>query len=182
LDSIWRNDWKIPAFKSECWTVASGISKKIDILSPKIWDTESCEHKYGQKEQTQRLITHELVHVFHGQLTVSSDFNDVKNIDWFIEGLATYASGQCDSNRIVEFIKAINSGTIPQAIEQFWTGKLKYALSGAMVMYIDERYGRIKLKELLKDNEKEKILQVPGVTEINLLSGWKEYMLSLPGH
>lgn len=181
LDSAWRNDWNIPGFKSECWMVASGISKKIDILSPKRWDTESCEHKYGQKEQTQELITHELVHVFHGQLNVSPDFDDVKNIDWFIEGLATYASGQCDSNRIMEVIKGINSKTIPQTIDQFWTGKLKYGLSGTMVMYIDKKYGRIKLKELLNYNEKLKILQAIGITEINLLSGWKEYMLSLSG-
>ena len=96
LDSAWGDDWKIPGFKSECWMVSSGIAEKIDILSPMAWDAESCEHKYSQKEQTQKLITHELVHVFHGQLNLSPDFNDVTNIDWFIEGVATYASGQCD--------------------------------------------------------------------------------------
>lgn len=181
LDSTWRNDWKIPGFKSECWMVASGVSKKIDILSPKIWDAESCEHKYDQKEQTQQLITHELVHVFHGQLNVSADFNDVKNIDWFIEGLATYASGQCDSSRVMEVIKVIKNETIPESIDQFWTGKLKYALSGTMVMYIDKKYGRSKIKDLLRFNEEQGILQTLGITEIKLLSGWKEYMLSLRG-
>jgi hypothetical protein len=181
LDSTWGNDWKIPGFKSECWMVASGVSKKIDILSPKIWDAESCEHKYDQKEQTQQLITHELVHVFHGQLNVSPDFNDVKNIDWFIEGLATYASGQCDSIRVKEVVTAIKNETIPESIDQFWTGKLKYALSGTMVMYIDKKYGRSKIKDLLAFNDKQRILQILGTTEIKLLSGWKEYMLSLPG-
>jgi len=177
LDSAWRNDWKIPDFKSECWMVASGVAKKIDILSPKMWDAQSCEHKYSQTGQTQQLITHELVHVFHGQLNVSPDFNDVKNMDWFIEGLAAYASGQCDPERIREVIKSINSGTVPQALDQFWSGKLKYALSGTMVMYIDKRYGRTKLKGLLKYNEKQKILQTLGVTETNLLSAWREYMV-----
>jgi hypothetical protein len=179
LDSAWRDDWKTPGFKSECWMVASGISEKIDILSPMVWDAESCEHKYSQKEQTQKLITHELVHIFHGQLNISPDFNDVTNIDWFIEGLATYASGQCDSSRIGEVKKAINDGTVPGTIDQFWTGKLKYALSGTMVMYIDKRYGRTKVKELLQYNRKQKILQALGITEINLLSKWKEYTLSV---
>ncbi|MEP6950805.1 MAG: hypothetical protein ABI863_16085 [Ginsengibacter sp.] len=50
------SNWKMPGFKPECRMVASDISKKIDILSPKIWDTESCEYKYEQKEQTQQLI------------------------------------------------------------------------------------------------------------------------------
>ena len=181
LDSTWRNDWKLPGFKSECWMVASGVSKKIDILSPETWDTGSCEHKYAQKEQTQQLVTHELVHVFHGQLNVSPDFDDVKNIDWFIEGLATYASGQCDSNRVMEVIEAIKNEKTPSSIDQFWTGKSKYALSGTMVMYIDKKYGRNKIKGLLAFNDKQRVLQALGTTEIELLSGWKEYMLSLPG-
>jgi hypothetical protein len=179
LDSAWEHDWKIPGFKSECWMVASGIADRIDILSPVRWDAESCEHKYSDKRQTRLLITHELVHVFHGQSNVSPDFSNVKNIDWFVEGLATYASGQCDSNRIEEVIKAINDRAIPRSTDQFWTGKLKYGQSGSLVMYIDKKYGRGKLKELLKYNENKKILATLNTNESDLLAGWKQYMLSL---
>ncbi|MGH2647254.1 MAG: hypothetical protein ACRDE8_06785, partial [Ginsengibacter sp.] len=114
--------------------VASGVSDRIDILSPRLWRSENCEHDYSQKEQTQQLITHELVHVFHGQLNPSPDFSNVNNIDWFIEGLATCASGQCDSSGITEVINAIKNNSIPSSINQFWTGKLKYGLSGTLVM------------------------------------------------
>ena len=60
------------------------------------------------------MITHELIHVYHGQLNVSPDFSNTEGIDWFIEGLATYASGQCDSMRISEVKVAIENNKIPQ--------------------------------------------------------------------
>ncbi len=179
LDSAWAKDWDSPGFKSECWMVASGIADKIDILSPIVWSSESCEHDYLQREQTQQVITHELVHVFHGQLNPSPDFSNVKNMDWLVEGLAVYASGQCDSNRITGVINAIKNNSIPSSIDQFWTGEFRYGLSGALVMFIDKKYGRNKLKELLVYDSKQKILDHLGTEETDLLTGWKEFMLSL---
>jgi hypothetical protein len=177
-DSTWQRDWSMPGFKSECWMVASGVDKKIDIISPKVWGTESCEHTYSNKEQTLQLITHELVHVYHGQVNISPDFSDVENIDWFVEGLATYASGQYNSIRISEVMKAIANKTYPQSLDKFWTGTLKYGLSGSIVMFVDKKYGRTKLKELLKYNKKQQILDTLQTTEEDLLSGWREYMTS----
>ncbi len=52
LDSTWQKDWNSPDFKSECWMVGSGVASKLDIISPKIWDTESCEHKYADTAKT----------------------------------------------------------------------------------------------------------------------------------
>ncbi len=176
LDSTWRNDWKIPDFKSECWMVASGVANKLDIISPKLWDKESCEHHYSEKSETQQLITHELVHVFHGQLNVSPDFSDVSGIDWFVEGLATYASGQCNSTRIAEIQTAITDKKIPDSLDNFWSGKLRYSLSGSVVMFIDKKYGRKKLTELLKFNRKSEILSSLHISEAELLSEWKNYM------
>ena len=103
----------MPSFKSECWMVASGIAGKLDMISPKMWDKEACEHSYSETEKVQQLITHELVHVYHAQLNNSPDFSDTEAIDWFVEGLATYASGQCDSSRIKEIKKAIAENKIP---------------------------------------------------------------------
>src|SRR6187551_2042138 len=89
LDSSWQKDWNMPAFKSECWMVASGIATRLDVISPRRWDKEACEHVYAETKKTQLLITHELIHVYHGQLNTSPDFSNVDGIDWFVEGLAT---------------------------------------------------------------------------------------------
>jgi hypothetical protein len=179
LDSQWRKDWNMPDFKSECWMVASGTGYKFDIISPKLWNKESCEHNYADKIKTQQLITHELVHVFHGQLNASPDFSDVTGIDWFVEGIATYASGQCDSARIAEVKKAIAENKIPASLDKFWTGKLKYGLSGSVVMFINHKYGRTKLKELLPFNKNTEILSALNTTEPALLNEWKKYLESL---
>ena len=156
--------------------VASGIGTKLDMISPITWDKEACEHVYAETQKTQQLITHELVHVFHGQLNVSPDFSNVDGLDWFIEGLATYASGQCDSSRIAAVKKAINDDKIPQGLDNFWSGKLKYGLSGSVVMFIDQKYGREKLKTLLPLNKKADLLSALNTTESDLLNEWKEYL------
>lgn len=179
LDSSWQQDWNMPEFKSECWMVASGVATKLDVLSPKLWDKEACEHIYSETEKTQQLIAHELVHVFHGQLNVSPDFSNVEGIDWFVEGLATFASGQCDTLRISEVKKAIIGKTIPENLDNFWTGKIKYGLSGSVVMFIDHKYGRIQLKELLPLNKKAQILSVLKTSESELLNEWKQYIQNL---
>jgi hypothetical protein len=179
LDSTWQKDWKMPDFKSQCWMVASGVAGRLDMISPKIWDKEACEHRYADTKKTQQLITHELVHVYHGQLNSSPDFSNSEGIDWFVEGLATYASGQCDSSRIAEVKKAIIDNKIPQGLDNFWTGKLRYGISGSLVMYIDHVYGRIKLKQLLPLNKKTELLAILNLAETELINNWKNYMQKL---
>jgi hypothetical protein len=177
LDSTWQKDWNMPDFKSECWMVGSGVAVRLDLISPKTWARQSCEHDYADGVSTQRLITHELVHVFHGQWNPSPDFSGVTGIDWFVEGLASYASGQCDSVRVAEVRKAIIENKVPQSLDQFWSGKLKYWLSGTMVMYIDQKYGREKLVSLLKYVNPEELLGALDVSEAELIRGWREYLM-----
>ncbi len=176
MDEQWEKDWNMPGFRSECWMVASGMAHKLDLLSPLTWEPENCEHRYSEKVKTQRLITHELFHVYHGQLNASPDFSATENIDWFVEGLATYASGQCDSARVADVKKALEENKVPASLDQFWTGKLKYGLSGSVIQYIDSKFGRKKLKELLIFAKKQEILASLNVTEMELLEGWKKYV------
>lgn len=182
LDSQWRKDWNIPDFKSECWMVASGVATRLDLLSPGIWSIEACEHDNNDKLKTQQVITHELVHVYHGQVCRSKDFSDISGIDWFVEGLATYVSGQCDSERINEVKKAILKKETPGELDKFWTGNLRYAISGSMVMYIDKEYGRARLSALLKLKNKIEILSDLQLTEEKLISKWIDYISGVEIH
>lgn len=176
IDNQWRRDWKMPDFKSECWMVASGVATRLDMISPRVWSTEACEHNFNDNVKTQQLITHELIHVFHGQYNPSQDFSDVTGLDWFVEGLATYASGQCDAVRMVEIKNAIKRNEAPLALDNFWKGSLKYGLSGSMVKYIDVKFGRNKLNALLKFTDKSELLKSLGVTEQELVEGWRNYI------
>lgn len=179
LESAWQKDWNMPDFKSECWMVASGIADKFDIISPKMWDNLACEHIYSDTIKTQNLITHELIHVFHGQQNKSPDFNDITGIDWFVEGLATYASGQCDSIRILDVKKALLDNKIPESLNKFWAGNLRYGLSGTVVMYLDNKYGREKLTSLLEYNTLIEVLNSLETSELEIMDGWKRYIKEL---
>lgn len=176
LDSTWRMDWGMPDFASECWMVASGVAHKLDLLAPATWNRLACEHRFEDKAKTQGVITHELVHVLHGQFNISPDFSDVQGIDWFVEGLATYASGQCTATRMQQVYDALEKGEVPSALDEFWTGPMRYGLSGSVVMYIDATYGRDKLRELLPFNRKSSLLEALGITEVGLLNGWRQFM------
>jgi hypothetical protein len=109
-------------------------------------------------------------------LNLSSDFSNINGIEWFVEGLATYASGQCDSARISEVRSALIDDNIPMKLSDFWSGKLRYGLSATVVMYIDEKYGREKLIELLIYNDINDILESLNATETEILSGWRKFI------
>lgn len=172
LDSTWQKDWNMPDFKSECWMVASGVGHKLDLISPHAWKSEACEHRYEDALKTQQLITHELIHVYHGQINKSPDFSDTDGVDWFVEGLATYASGQYDSTRTAAVKKILQDNTYPKSLDDFWKGKNKYGLSGSMLRYIDLFYGREKLISLLPLNNKADILAALNTTETALIDAW----------
>lgn len=178
IEAQWQKDWKQPDFQSECWMVASGVAAKLDMIAPKAWDKESCEHKYADKPKVQQLITHELVHVFHGQQNASPDFSDVEGIDWLVEGLAAYAAGQLDEARLADLHKATGTNAAPATLDKFWTGKHKYGLSGSVAWFIDKRYGRAKLKQLLAYHKLEEVMQALNTTESDLLRDWKKFVLS----
>jgi hypothetical protein len=176
LDEQWQKDWNMPDFKSECWMVASGIATKIDMISPVRWTEEACEHSYANAVKTQQLITHELFHVYHAQLNTMPDFSDGEGLDWLVEGFATYASGQLDDARLAEIKSTVENNSAPTLLDNFWKGKMRYGLSGSVVMYIHKKYGKEKLKELLVYNKKEQVLNALSVNETDFLKSWAEYV------
>ena len=177
IDSAWQTNWNLPSFHSDCWMVASGVGARFDLLSPRVWETEACEHQVDDTIATQKLIAHELFHVFHGQRNVSADFSETDNIDWFVEGFATYASGQCDQERIEAVKEAIKLDQIPASLDNFWTGTLRYGLSGSVVLYLDQQFGRRTILKLLKFNKKDQILDALKMSEKVLLTEWKTFIL-----
>jgi hypothetical protein len=177
LDTQWQKDWQMPEFKSECWMVASGTAEKLDMIAPSKWKEQACDHDPSNTEETARLICHELFHVFHGQINPDHDFSDVENLDWLVEGFATYASGQCDEARLKKVKTAIEENKVPASLNEFWKGPLKYGLSGSVMIYIEKQYGKKKVRELLAYTKKTEVLNALGTDEAALLEGWKKMML-----
>lgn len=164
LDRQWRRAWGNSTFRSECWMVAGGVADRLDILSPRVWKTESCEHEPADSLEFRQLLTHELVHVFHGQHNPRPTFDGLDSLSWFIEGVATYASGQLDPRRLAETRSLVREGKAPVSLGAFWTGRARYGMAGSMVFFIDQTYGRPVLYRLLAFKEQAGMLDLLGVS------------------
>jgi len=173
LDAQWQKDWNMPAFKSQCWMVASGIAHRLDILSPRVWPTQGCEHDNSDEEATRKLILHELIHVFHGQHNPSPTFENIDNIDWLVEGLAVYASGQLDAARFGRAKISMQKGEGPELLANMWKGEHRYGYSGSMVKFIDDTYGRDVLIQLISLATADEVLNLLSTTEEELLEQWR---------
>ena len=174
LDAQWRKDWGMPEFESECWMVGSGILSRLDLLSPSAWQAEACEHDSQDSVEIRQLVVHELTHVLHSDYNQSPEFNNINNIDWFVEGLATYASGQLDKERYEPMVAFVKETGGPTELANFWKGQHRYALSGSIVKYIDQAYGRKVLSELMLYSDVNDILSRLGLTEEGLIKAWRE--------
>lgn len=176
MTAYWRSEWGIPDLETECWMVASGTASALSLLSPRAWKTDACEHDADDTVRTQMLITHEMVHTFHGQFNPRPEFDGLDSIGWFLEGLAVYASGQLDGPYLASAHEADSLGQLPDQLEDAWSGKYRYGVSGSIVAFIDSKYGRATLLKLLPATSESQILQRLGTTEEILLHDWRLWL------
>lgn len=160
--------------KSQCWMVGMGIADRMVLLSPSDWRAEACEHDPADAQALQRLIAHELTHVYHGQHNPHGDFAGEDDLGWFIEGLAVLVSGQLTDKRVVEVRAAIAAGTAPTKLESVWSGKLRYGFAGSLAAYVDKRWGRAATRRLLAATSNAEALTMLGTSEAALLADWKK--------
>jgi hypothetical protein len=178
LTEQWRKDWKAPDLQPECWMVASGTASLLDVLSPAVWKTQGCDHDPSDAKHVSLLLTHELVHVYHGQRNPNPTFDGLDDLGWFIEGLAVYASGQLDATRLSSCRAAVAAGRVPARLKDAWSGKDRYGVAGSMVEFIDRKYGRAVLVRLLPCTDQGQILNIVGLSEEDFLARWKEDLLA----
>jgi hypothetical protein len=174
LTAHWREAWRMPALETECWMVASGEADELTLLSPRVWASEACEHDAGDRVRTAALLTHELVHVFHGQHVTGRSFVGMDDVGWFVEGLATHASGQLELGYLASAAEAIAAGKDPIHLREAWSGKYRYGVCGSIVGRIDGRLGRDGLRALLRLRTEAELLAAIGLTEAALLADWKQ--------
>ncbi len=151
------------------------------VLSPQAWKKQACEHDPEDAEATRQLVKHELIHVYHGQCNPTRDFTGVDDLDWFIEGLAVYGSGQLTADRLQRMQTAVKAGQLPDALSKVWNGPDRYAFAGSLVHYVDEKWGRATTVRLLRVRSTAEALSVLGTNEQALLAGWRALLLPFPG-
>jgi hypothetical protein len=164
--------WKVPELP--CWAVAMGTGSTLLLLEPAAWKTEACDHATDTEADIDRVIAHELAHVFQGQQRPADrELANADDVGWFVEGLATYASGQLTPDRIQQVRELVAAGKAPTKLADAWTGKTRYGVSGSLVKLVDERFGRAKLLAALTASTQSELLAALGTTEDQLLAQWR---------
>jgi hypothetical protein len=164
--------------ETQCWMVAAGVADGVRLLSPRVWKSEACEHDPADARHVRNVLAHELVHVYHAQHNPSPDFTGVAGIDWFVEGLATFASGQLEEPGLLRARDALASGAGPSTLATAWTGRYRYGVSGSLVAFLDRELGRARIVEGLAATSGEELLATLGLDETTLLERWRADVLA----
>lgn len=175
LDKQWQQDWGDSTFQSSCWMVASGVAHRLDILSPRAWKEEACEHKAEDTLALRKLLHHELVHVYHGQHNPKPDFSGMDEMGWWVEGIAVYASDQLDEARLAGVRELLGKNAAPQVLQKFWSGKHKYGLAGSVAAWLDKVNGRAVLFQLLSCTDTSQALKLLQTDEVAMLEAWQKF-------
>lgn len=175
LDKQWQQDWGDSTFQSSCWMVASGVAHRLDILSPRAWKEEACEHKAEDTLALRKLLHHELVHVYHGQHNPKPDFAGMDEMGWWVEGIAVYASDQLDEARLAGVRELLGKNAAPQVLQKFWSGKHKYGLAGSVAAWLDKVNGRAVLFQLLSCTDTSQALKLLQTDEVAMLEAWQKF-------
>ncbi|MGA8264997.1 MAG: hypothetical protein WB779_11190, partial [Ignavibacteriaceae bacterium] len=95
----------------------------------------------------------------------------------FVEGLAVFASGQLKKDRISRAFRAIKEGKYPQELKNAWSGDNKYGITGLMVSYIANKYGKEKLYALLPMDDQKGIMNSLNTNENDFINNWRTWTL-----
>lgn len=176
----WRVAWQFPAFQAECWMIAAAWATELNLLSPRIWSRDACGHSASNTTHIRNVLAHEVVHVLHGQVGQHGNIGSMVNAQWFTEGLATYISGMLDLDYAGAVQSRLNAGFAPTTLAQVWADQASYPLSASIVRYIDRRFGRAALRDLLDARSSATILTRLGIGEAELLAAWLADARALP--
>jgi Collagenase len=176
FDAYFQKRWKVP--KTERWMVAAGVGDRFLLLTPRVWKSEAVEHNPNDATHVRELVAHELVHVFHGQQNPTGDFDGMDDLGWFVEGLATYVSGQLSHEHRTAASEAIQAGKAPSRLADAWSGRYRYGVSGSMVEFVDQRWGRATIGKMLAATKPDAALKLLGVTEQQFLEDWRKFVLA----
>ncbi len=169
-----REAWGLS--ESACWMVGGADDRVLFLLSPAVWGEDACDHDPKDDGHRRMLIAHEVVHVFHGQVNPSEDLGLLEDLGWFIEGLATYISGQWETAHRARAREAVAKGPVPGRLSEAWSGPYRYGVAGSMAAFIDHRWGRQTLLDALTVTSQPALLVLLGTTETAFLAEWQRWV------
>jgi hypothetical protein len=173
LIAHWRVVREFSWPQSPCWLIASAWATELDLLSPRVWSRDACGHDGNDTTHIRNVLAHEVVHVIHGQLGQHATLSTMLSAQWLTEGLAVYITGVLETEYAGVVQARLAAGFAPSTLAEVWNEPANYPLSGSIVRYIDRRYGRTVLRDLLSARSTTEVLTRLGVGEAELLTAWR---------
>lgn len=166
-----RERWQQAGFVRACWMVGSADSSEIQLLSPNAWNRDACGHDPSDRQHLRDLVVHEAVHVYHRRYFAGTQF-PLAPLAWFVEGLAVHASGALGDPERDMVRRTLAAGYVPATLAEVLTGPLGYNGVGSLVSYLDDRFGRQRLIELMNATSTADVLGRLGTEESDLIREW----------
>jgi len=176
FDEALNKEWGMEA--TQPWMVGAGGSRALFVLSPRVWKTEAQDHDPADHQEIADLVTHELVHSYHAQASPSKDLEGLDELGWFAEGLATYVSGQLEHGRGGLVKSELEAGRGPKDLASAWSGRARYGVSGSMVKFVDSKFGRKSILDLLSVTTNADAMRSLKTNESAFLAAWQSWVLS----
>jgi hypothetical protein len=178
LTAYWRVAWNQPDLDPQCWMIASADNQVAVLLAPRVWSNAACGHNGANTEYVKRIVAHEIVHVLHRRVNPSPAFVGQNDLWWFVEGVAVLGSGQLDNAARSQVRAQLINGYTPSTPQSALTAQNGYNLVGSMAHYIDSRYGRDVLSDLLRAGSESELLERLGASRAQFLQSWREFVIS----
>jgi hypothetical protein len=159
-----------------CELVARGAAEALFVLAPRAWSEQACGHDAADREHVALVLRHELVHALHGQHNPRPDVAGMQELAWFVEGLATFASGQLEQECDTEARRALAAGQAPARLADAWSGEFRRGVCGSLVAYLDAHCGPDTLQPMLGATTQAELLALAGLNEEELLADWAAWV------
>ncbi|MFN8572379.1 MAG: hypothetical protein U0132_10000 [Gemmatimonadaceae bacterium] len=172
LESYWRIRWGSPGFVRQSWMVAAADSSEVQVLSPRVWARDASGHDPSDPQHLREIVIHESVHVYHRRVNTTPNVVSSSDLSWFGEGIAVLASGQLHPSDIEHVRLQLAQGYRPASLAEVLSGPLAYSGAGALVQYIDARFGRAMTERLLHVHSTSELLGLLQLSEDSLIGAW----------
>ncbi len=160
--------------------VAQPQKTDIVFMSPSSYENH-CAYTF-KHDEFERMIKHELTHVFEEYLTPDMEISP----GWWSEGLAVYLSDQWQYKSQFEFCEpvsdALESGNIPSISEILSNRLLRYTFGWTIVMYLEQIMGRDLIVRTVKTLKDEDLLKAVGTDPDSLQKDWSSWLTTYPWH
>jgi hypothetical protein len=95
---------------------------------------------------------------------------------WFAEGLAVRVSGQLYSSHRGVALQAVKDGLAPKSLAAAWSGKHRYGVAGSMAKFVEAKWGKRTVLDLLKATSNVQALKRLSTTQESFLRDWRTWV------